>query len=190
MIDFNRYLISIGEQGCSKQRRKELYPQYRKLYKNKHQKAIRLEVKRFELRVTLTFFQRIKNDAKKLKISTQKLMLKLVEDIYDTRVYIFISHSLSRDIRYQLLKTGTNVNQISRAVNTRKHNQVYRSDIEAIKKDFLRLENYYLSYCTPIDFESLLRREHTKNPEFLNHVEMMISAIRKETSNPESHATD
>lgn len=189
-MNFNKYLASIGEQGCSKQRRKELYSEYRRNYKNEHQKAVRLDQKRFELRVPLTFFERVKNDAKKLKISVQKLMLKLVRSIYDTRVYIFISHSLSKDIRYQLLKTGTNVNQISRAVNTRKQNQVYRSDMEAIKKDFLRLENYYLSYCTPIDFESLLRREHAKNEEFLNHVEYMISAIRKETSNPESHATD
>ncbi|MFY0632161.1 MAG: hypothetical protein JXR05_17510 [Flavobacteriaceae bacterium] len=149
-----------------------------------------MKIKRFELRVPMGFFQRIKNDAEELKISTQKLMLKLVESIYDTRVYIFISHSLSKQIRWQINKIGTNINMTSRAIQTRKKNEVYRSDIEAIKKDFLRLENYYLSYCTPIDFESLLRREHTKNPEFLNHVEMMISAIRRETSNPESYATD
>ena len=117
-------------------------------------------------------------------------MLKLVESIYDPRVYIFISHSLSKQIRWEINKIGTNINMTSRAIQTRKHNEVFRSDIEAIKKDFLRLENYYLSYCTPIDFESLLRREHAKNLEFLNHVETMISAIRKETSNPESYATN
>lgn len=189
-MDFNTYLASIGEQGCSKQRREELYPKYRRLYKKEHQKAVRLKIKRFELRVSLTFFQRIKNDAEKLKISAQKLMLKLVESIYDTRVYIFISHSLSNQIRFEINKIGTNINRCIRVINTRKYNEVYKSDIEAIKKDFLRLENYYLSYCTPIDFESLLRREHAKNSEFLNHVEMMISAIRRETSNPESYATD
>jgi len=190
MIDFNTYLANIGEQGCSKQRREELYPEYRRHYKKEHQKAVRLDQKRFELRVPLTFFERVKDDAKKLKISVQKLMLKLVESIYDTRVHIFISHSLSKQIRWEINKIGTNINMTSRAIQTRKHNEVYRSDIEAIKKDFLRLENYYLSYCTPIDLESLLRREHAKNSEFLNHVEMMICAIRRETSNPESYATD
>jgi predicted HicB family RNase H-like nuclease len=188
-MDFYTYLVSIGEQGCSKQRQDELYLDFIKLSKNNSQKAIRLKIKRFELRVPLPFFERIKKDAERLKISVQKLILKLVESIYDTRVYVFISHSLSKQIRYEINAVGTNVNQISRNINTRKHNEVYKSDIEIIKKDFLRLENYYLSYCRPIDFESVLRREHIKNPEFLNHIEIMISAIRRENLNRNNHGT-
>jgi len=188
-MDFNTYLASIGEVGCSKQRRKELYPDFRELYKKEEKKNRRKTIKRLEIRVSLPFYKRLQEDAKVLKISVHKLLLNFITSFYDAKVYIFISHDLSREIRYQLLKTGTNVNQISRAINTRRQNDVYRSDIEAIKKDFFRLENYYLSYCTPVDFESLLRREHAKNPEFLNHVEIMICAIRRETSNSGTHAS-
>lgn len=189
-MDFNTYLNSIGEQGCSKERRDELYPDFRRFSKREEKKRRRKKIKRLEIRVSLSLYEQLQSDAEVLKISVHKLLLDFITSFYDRKIYIFISHSLSKDIRYQLLKTGTNVNQISRNINTRKYNEVYRSDIELVKKDFLRLENYYLSYCTPIDFESLLRREHAKNPQFLNHVETMISVIRKETSNPESYAID
>lgn len=182
-MNFNTYLADIGESECSKERRDELYREFIKLSKNTSQKAIRLRIKRFELRVPLDFYEKAKNDADRLRISVQKLIFKLVESIYDNRVFVYISFDLAKKIRWEINKIGTNINMTSRAIQTRKHNEVYRSDIEVIKKDFLRLENYYLSYCTPIDFESLLRREHAKNGEFLNHIEIMISAIRLENSN-------
>lgn len=189
-MNFNTYLASIDEQGCSKQRRKELYPDFRRLSKKEEKRNRRKTIKRLEIRVLLSFYERLQNDAKTLKISVHKLLLNFIENFYDRRIYIFISHSLSKQIRWEINKIGTNINRCIRVINTRKHNEVYKSDIEAIKKDFLRLENYYLSYCAPIDFESLLRREHARNSEFLNHIEIMISAIRKETSNTSNYATD
>ncbi len=177
---FDKYLLEIGESNCSAGRRLFLYNQWRKLRLRVNQKKRRKHQKRLELSFSLEQYETFKTDAEKLEISVTKLIQQVVDRGYKQEIFLMVSHELVHKIHVDLIRIGTNINTLSFHANARKHNELYRSDMETLKKEFYDLQNAYLSFCTPVSLENFFRQEQSKNPQFIGHAQMILNAIKQE----------
>lgn len=184
--------LAINELENTDEIRKIHYPIFRRLRNNQSQRKHRKKVKRIEFKVENEFYGKLQDIASQLKISVQKLLQTFFESYFEYQSYIFISHELSRKIQRELVREGTNLNQLQKAINSRPQNTIYKSDMEGFKKVFRSLENKYLSFCTPINIEDFLRKENEKysGDEFLRQVRIMIEAIEQENSNHQHNASN
>lgn len=179
-MTFDRYLLQIGESACTAERRLELYNEWRKSRLLVNQKKRRKHQKRLELSFSLEQYEAFKKDAEKLNISVTKLIQQVVDKGYHQEVFLMVSHELVHKIHVSLIRIGTNVNTLCFYASSRKYNELYRSDMEKLKKEFYALQNLYLSFCTPVSLENFFRQEQSKNPQFIRHAQMILNDIKKE----------
>ncbi|KAB8154257.1 hypothetical protein EZY14_007415 [Kordia sp. TARA_039_SRF] len=179
-MNFEQYLLEIGESACSAERRIELYNNFRKTQLRSNQKKRRKGKKRLELSFTLEQYEAFQLDATKLHISVTKLIQSVIDRGYKQEVFVMLSHDLLREIQACLIQCATSMRQISFHINTKTHNQVHHADMERLKQEFQQLQNVFMRFCTPVSLEAFFRSEYAKNPRFLEHSQMILDAIKKE----------
>jgi len=179
-MNFEQYLLQIGESACSPEKRTELYNAWRKTQLRSNQKKRRVGKKRLELSFTLEQYEAFQQDAEKLHISVTKLIQSVIDRGYKQEVFVMLSHKLLREIQTSLLQCATSMCQISFHINTKTHNQVHHADMERLKQEFQQLQNAFLRFCTPVLLEAFFRSEYAKNPRFLEHSQMILDAIKQE----------
>ena len=179
-MNFEEYLLQIGKSSCTAEERLELYNNWRKTKLRNNQIARRKNQKRVELKFSLEDFNQIKEDATHLNTSVTAILQEVIAKGYKEQVYLMISHELLETIRMKLTEIATSITQVGFHVNSRQNNQVYQEDIEELQAKFYKLENAYLSFCTPASLEHFFREEQKKNTRFLEHARMVLEAIKTE----------
>lgn len=179
-MNFEQYLLEIGESACSTERRMELYNSFRKTQLRSNQKKRRVGKKRLELSFLLEQYEAFQRDAKQLNISVTKLIQNVVDRGYKEQIFLMVSHDLLREIQTSLVQCATSIGQIRFHINTRTHNEIHREDMERLKQEFQHLQNAYVRFCTPVSLEEFFRNEYAKNPIFLEHIQVILDAINNE----------
>lgn len=179
-MKFEEYLLQIAESACDASRRTELYNGWRKAQLRSNQKKRRAGKKRLELSFTLKQYEVFERDAEQLQISVTKLIQGVVDRGYKEQVCLLIAHDIAAEIQNHLREYATSLKQLSFHINTRPQNEVHREDMERLKTEFLKLQNAYLRFCTPVSLEAFFRNEYASNPQFLEHTQAILEAIKKE----------
>ncbi|MDC1162491.1 hypothetical protein OAT18_03535 [Tenacibaculum sp.] len=179
-MNFEEYLLQIGKSSCTAEERLSLYNSWRKKNLRDNQIARRKSQKRVELKFSLEDFNQFKEDSKKLKTSVTAILQEVITKGYGEQMYLMLSHELLETIRIKLTEIATSITQVRFHVDSRTNNQVCQEDIEALQTQFYKLENAYLSFCTPASLEHFFREEQKKNGLFLEHAQMILDAIKTE----------
>lgn len=179
-MNFDEYLLQIGKSSCTPEERTTLYNSWRKVQLRNNQLQRRKHQKRVELKFSIEDFARFKQDAEKLNTSVTAVLQEVITRGYNKQVYLIISHELLETIRTRLTEIATGINQIRFHIDSRQTNQVYQEDIQALQDQFYKLENTYLSFCTPRSLEYFFREEQRKNKHFVEYADRILKAIKTE----------